>query len=133
MVFSIPPSVNFSNSGLSILRRPWEQGTMDAEFKWGMPDNRGSFSVLSLGLYFGGYHCQSYPGHFPWGSTDLHHTWQIQSASHSTLVVDRHNQSGMKDYFKGHYMRRIPHSKSSLRRGKTLPRRLHIMTAFIRV
>lgn len=109
--FGIPPSVNFPNSGLSILRRPWEGGTMDAEFKWGMPDNRGSFSVLSLGLYFGGYHCQSYPGHFPWGSTDLHHKWQIQSASHSTIVVDRRNQSGMKDYFKDHYM---PHASQQV-------------------
>jgi hypothetical protein len=65
-----------------------------------MPDNRGSFSVMSLGLYFNGYHCQSYPGHFHWGSTDLHHKWQIQTASHSTIVVDKHNHSGMKDYFK---------------------------------
>ena len=105
--FGQPPSVNFPNSGLSILRRPWGDGMLDAEFKWGMPDNRGSFSVLSLGLYFGGYRCQSYPGHFPWGSTDLHHKWQIQSASHSTLVVDQRNQSGMKDYFKDHYM---PHA-----------------------
>ena len=84
---------------------------MDAEFKWSMPDNRGSFSVLSLGLYFGGYYCQSYPGHFHWGSTDLHHKWQIQSASHSTLVVDRRNQSGMKDYFKDHYM---PHPSQQI-------------------
>ena len=109
--FGIPPSVNFPNSGLSILRRPWEKGTLDAEFKWSMPDNRGSFSVLSLGLYFGGYRCQSYPGHFPWGSTDLHHKWQIQSASHSTIVVDRRNQSGMKDYFKDHYM---PHASEQI-------------------
>jgi len=109
--FTLPPSVNFPNSGLTILRRPWEDGTMDAEFKWGMPDNRGSFSVLSLGLFFGGYRCQSYPGHFPWGSTDLHHKWQIQSASHSTIVVDRHNQSGMKDYFKDHYM---PHASTQV-------------------
>ena len=29
-----------------------------------MPDNRGSFSVLSFGLNFYGYRCQSYPGHF---------------------------------------------------------------------
>ena len=107
----IPPSANFPNSGLSILRRPWGNGTLDAEFKWGIPDNRGSFSVLSLGLYFGGYRCQSYPGHFPWGSTDLHHRWQIQSASHATLVVDRQNQSGMKDYFKDHYM---PHPSEQL-------------------
>ena len=104
VTFGRPPSVNFPYSGLSILRRPWENGTMDAEFKWGIPDNRGSFSVLSLGLFFGGYNCQSYPGHFDWGSTDLHHEWQIQSASHSTIVVNRHNQSGMKDYFKDHYM-----------------------------
>ena len=109
--FGIPPSVNFPNSGLSILRRPWGGDTLDAEFKWGMPDNRGSFSVLSLGLYFGGYYCQSYPGHFPWGSTDLHHKWQIQSASHSTITVDRRNQSGMKDYFKDHYM---PHTSEQL-------------------
>ena len=109
--FGIPPSVNFPNSGLSILRRPWENGTLDAEFKWSMPDNRGSFSVLSLGLYFGGYRCQSYPGHFAWGSTDLHHEWQIQSASHSTIVVDRRNQSGMKDYFKDHYM---PHASQQI-------------------
>ncbi|MCE5248815.1 heparinase II/III family protein [bacterium] len=109
--FGTPPSVNFPNSGLSILRRPFENGTMDAEFKWGIPDNRGSFSVLSLGLFFGGYNCQSYPGHFPWGSTDLHHEWQIQSASHSTIVVDRRNQSGMKDYFKDHYM---PHASRQL-------------------
>ena len=107
----IPPSVNFPNSGLSILRRPWEKGTLDAEFKWGMPDNRGSFSMLSLGLYFGGYRAQSYPGHFPWGSTDLHHEWQIQSASHSTITVDRRNQSGMKDYFKDHYM---PHDSKQI-------------------
>jgi len=109
--FGIPPSVNFPNSGLSILRRPWENSTIEAEFKWGMPDNRGSFSVLSLGLVFGGYRCQSYPGHFPWGSTDLHHKWQIQSASHSTLIVDRQNQSGMKDYFKDHYM---PHTSQQI-------------------
>jgi hypothetical protein len=109
--FGTPPSVNFPNSGLSILRRPWENGTLDAEFKWSMPDNRGSFSVLSLGLDFGGYRCQSYPGHFHWGSTDLHHKWQIQSASHSTIVVDRNNQSGMKDYFKDHYM---PHASEQL-------------------
>ncbi len=102
--FGQPPSVNFPNSGLSILRRPWKHGGMlDAEFKWGIPDNRGSFSVLSLGLHFGGYRCQSYPGQFAWGSTDLHHAWQIQSASHSTIVVDRRNQSGMKDYFKDQY------------------------------
>ncbi|MFC1692104.1 heparinase II/III family protein [Candidatus Latescibacterota bacterium] len=104
MDISLPPSVNFPNSGLSILRRPWEDGALEAEFKWSMPDNRGSFSVLSLGLYFGGHRCQSYPGHFHWGSTDLHHNWQIQSASHSTIVVDRRNHSGMKDYFKDHYM-----------------------------
>ncbi|MDP2984927.1 MAG: heparinase II/III family protein, partial [Candidatus Latescibacter sp.] len=109
--FGRPPSVNFPYSGLSILRRPWENGTMDAEFKWGIPDNRGSFSVLSLGLFFGGYNCQSYPGHFAWGSTDLHHAWQIQSASHSTIVVDRANQSGMKDYFKDHYM---PHASEQI-------------------
>ena len=109
--FGNPPSVNFPNSGLTILRRPWKRGTMDAEFKWGMPDNRGSFSMMSLGLYFGGYHAQSYPGHFHWGSTDLHHNWQIQSASHSTIVVDRRNQSGMKDYFKDHYM---PHASRQI-------------------
>ncbi|MBA7471502.1 hypothetical protein ES707_06808 [subsurface metagenome] len=51
------------------------------------------------------------PGHFPWGSTDLHHNWQIQTASHSTIVVDRGNQSGMKDYFKGHYM---PHASQQI-------------------
>ncbi|MCE5251987.1 heparinase II/III-family protein [bacterium] len=101
---TVPPTVNFPNSGLTILRRPLDSGTLDAEFKWSMPDNRGSFSVMSLGLNFYGYRCQSYPGHFNWGSTDLHHKWQIQSASHTTIVVDRHNQSGMKDYFKGHYM-----------------------------
>lgn len=105
------PSVNFPNSGLSILRRPADEETLNAEFKWSMPDNRGSFSVLSLGLYFYGYGCQSYPGHFHWGSTDLHHNWQIQSASHSTLVVDCRNHSGMKDYFKGHYM---PHPSEQL-------------------
>jgi len=100
-----PPSVNFPHSGLTILRRPAPGGgTLDAEFKWGMPDNRGEFSVLSLGIECYGYRCQSYPGHFHWGSTDLHHGWQIQSASHTTIVVDRHNHSGMKDYFKGHYM-----------------------------
>ncbi len=109
--FGRPPSVNFPGSGLSILRRPWEDGALEAEFKWGMPDNRGSFSVLSLGLYFGGYNCQSYPGHFAWGSTDLHHLWQIQSASHATIVVDRANQSGMKDYFKDHYM---PHASEQI-------------------
>lgn len=109
--FGRPPSVNFPCAGLSILRRPWRDGTFDAEFKWGIPDNRGSFSVMMLGLYFGGYRCQSYPGHFPWGSTDLHHKWQIQSASHSTIVVDRKNQSGMKDYFKDHYM---PHVSKQL-------------------
>ena len=109
---SVPPSVNFPNSGLSILRRPDpEGGTFDAEFKWGIPDNRGSFSVLSLGLNFKGYRAQSYPGHFAWGSTDLHHQWQIQSASHSTLVVDCHNHSGMKDYFKGHYQ---PHASEQV-------------------
>lgn len=106
---SRPPSVNFPSSGLTILRRPDPAGTgtLDAEFKWGIPDNRGSFSVLSLGLNFRGYRAQSYPGHFPWGSTDLHHLWQIQSASHTTLVVDARNQSGMKEYFKGHYQ---PHA-----------------------
>lgn len=109
--FGNPPSVNFPNSGVTLLRRPWKRGTMDAEFKWGMPDNRGSFSMMSLGLYFGGYRAQSYPGHFPWGSTDLHHNWQIQSASHSTIVVDRRNQSGMKDYFKDHYM---PHASRQI-------------------
>lgn len=109
--FGSPPSVNFPNSGLSILRRPWENGALEAEFKWGMPDNRGSFSVLSLGLFFGGYNCQSYPGQFNWGSTDLHQMWQIQSASHSTIVVDRTNQSGMKDYFKDHYM---PHASEQI-------------------
>ena len=104
-------SVNFPNSGYSILRRPFDGETLEAEFRWGMPDNRGSFSVLSLGLDCYGYHCQSYPGHFHWGSTDLHHNWQIQTASHSTLVVDSHNQSGMKDYFKDHYM---PHPSEQL-------------------
>ncbi len=115
--YGTPPSVNFPNSGLSILRRPWGNGTLDAEFKWGMPDNRGSFSMLSLGFFFGGYRCQSYPGHFPWGSTDLHHEWQIQSASHATIVVDKHNQSGMKDYIKDHYM---PHASKlvSFEEGK---------------
>ncbi len=110
---STPPSVNFPNSGLSILRRPDPagSGTLDAEFKWGIPDNRGSFSVLSLGLNFRGYRAQSYPGHFPWGSTDLHHDWQVQSASHATIVVDAHNQSGMKDYFKGHYQ---PHASEQV-------------------
>jgi hypothetical protein len=110
---SAPPSVNFPGSGLTILRRPDPAGTgtLDAEFKWGIPDNRGSFSVLSLGLSFRGYRAQSYPGHFPWGSTDLHHNWQIQSASHTTLVVDSHNQSGMKDYFKGHYQ---PHASEQV-------------------
>ncbi len=107
--FSMPPSVNFPNSGLTILRRPDPagKGTLDAEFKWGIPDNRGSFSVLSFDLNFRGYRAQSYPGHFPWGSTDLHHAWQIQSASHTTLVVDGRNQSGMHDYYKGHYQ---PHA-----------------------
>jgi len=106
------PSVNFPNSGLTILRRRSPaMGTIETEFKWSMPDNRGSFSVLSLGMYFNGYRCQSYPGHFHWGSTDLHHNWQIQSASHTTIVVDRHNHSGMKDYFKGHYM---PHLSEQL-------------------
>lgn len=108
---SKPPSVNFPNSGLTILRMPYGDGTFDAEFKWSMPDNRGSFSVMSLGLYFYGYNCQSYPGHFHWGSTDLHHKWQIQTASHSTIVVDSSNQSGMKDYFKGHYM---PHPSEQI-------------------
>ena len=109
---SVPPSVNFPNSGLSILRRPDPAGgTLDAEFKWGIPDNRGSFSVLSLALNFRGYHAQSYPGHFAWGSTDLHHQWQIQSASHSTIIVDARNQSGMKDYFKGHYQ---PHASEQV-------------------
>jgi hypothetical protein len=104
-------SVNFPNSGVTILRRPWKEDTIAAEFKWSMPDNRGEFSVLSLGLYFNGYTCQSYPGHFHWGSTDLHHDWQIQSASHSTIVVDRRNQSGMKDYIKDHYM---PHPSEQI-------------------
>ncbi|MHB9031326.1 MAG: heparinase II/III domain-containing protein, partial [Candidatus Latescibacterota bacterium] len=110
---SLPPSVNFPSSGLTILRRPdlSGAGTLDAEFKWGIPDNRGSFSVLSLGLNFRGYRAQSYPGHFPWGSTDLHHGWQVQSASHTTLVVDSRNQSGMKDYFKGHYQ---PHASEQV-------------------
>jgi hypothetical protein len=110
---SLPPSVNFPASGLTILRRPDPSGagTLDAEFKWGIPDNRGSFSVLSLGLNFRGYRAQSYPGHFPWGSTDLHHQWQIQSASHTTLVVDAQNQSGMRDYFKGHYK---PHASEQV-------------------
>ena len=109
--FRNPPSVNFPNSGLSILRRPWGNSALEAEFKWGIPDNRGSFSVLSLGLFFGGYNCQSYPGQFNWGSTDLHQLWQIQTASHSTIVVDRANQSGMKDYFKDHYM---PHPSEQI-------------------
>jgi len=109
--FGLPPSVNFPNSGVTILRRPWEDSVLEAEFKWGIPDNRGSFSMNSLGLFFGGYRCQSYPGHFHWGSTDLHHEWQIQSASHSTVVVDRHNQSGMKDYVKDHYM---PHASKQV-------------------
>jgi hypothetical protein len=99
-----PPSVNFPNSGLTILRRPAEGGgTLDAEFRWGMTDNRGEFAMLSLGLSFYGYRVQNYPGHFPWGSTDLHHRWQIQTASHTTVVVDSRNHSGMKDYLKGHY------------------------------
>ncbi len=111
--FSVPPSVNFPSSGLTILRRPDPAGTgtIDAEFKWGIPDNRGSFSVLSLGLNFRGYRAQSYTGHFPWGSTDLHHLWQIQTASHTTLVVDGRNQSGMRDYFKGHYQ---PHASQQV-------------------
>ncbi len=109
--FGNPPSVNFPNSGLSILRRPWDNGNLEAEFKWGMPDNRGDFSVLSFGLYFGGYICQSYTGQLNWGSTDLHQDWQIQSAAHSTIVVDRTNQSGMKDYFKDHYM---PHPSEQI-------------------
>ena len=109
--FGTPPSVNFHNSGLSILRRPWEDGTIDAEFRWGMTDMRGSFSMMSLALYFGGYKAQNYPGHFSWGSTDLHHKWQIQSASHSTIVVDMKNQSGMFDYVKDHYQ---PHASKQL-------------------
>ena len=67
--------------------------------------------MLSLGLYFDGYRCQSYPGHFNWGSTDLHHKWQIQSASHATIIVDRRNQSGMLDYVKDHYM---PHASQQV-------------------
>ena len=109
--FGKPPSVNFPNSGLSILRRPWEDGPLEAEFRWGIPDNRGDFSVNSLGLYFGGYSCQSYTGQLNWGSTDLHQMWQIQTAAHSTIVVDRANQSGMKDYFKDHYM---PHASEQM-------------------
>ncbi len=109
--FGNPPSVNFPSSGLSILRRPWGNSALEAEFKWGIPDNRGSFSVLSLGMSFGGYTCQSYTGQLSWGSTDLHQLWQIQSASHSTIVVDRANQSGMKDYFKDHYM---PHASRQI-------------------
>ncbi len=109
--FGNPPSVNFPNSGLSILRRPWETSALEAEFKWGIPENRGTFSTLSLGLFFGGYNCQAYPGQVAWGSTDLHQKWQIQSASHSTIVVDRANQSGMKDYFKDHYM---PHASKQI-------------------
>ena len=110
-VISFKHSVNFPNSGLTILRRPLDDGLLEAEFKWSMPDNRGSFSVLSLGLQSYGFRCQSYPGHFHWGSTDLHHNWQIQTASHSTIVVDRHNQSDMKDYFKDFYM---PHPSKQL-------------------
>ena len=106
-----PPSINFPNSGVSILRRQVETGTLEMEFKWGMPDNRGSFSVLSFGMNCYDYHFQSYPGQFPWGSTDLHHKWQIQTPSHSTIVVDGKNQSGMEDYFKGFYM---PHPSEQI-------------------
>ncbi len=109
---SQPLTVNFPHSGVTILRRPApEGGTIDAEFKWGMPDNRGEFSVLSLGIDCYGYRAQSYPGHFHWGSTDLHHEWQIQAASHTTIVVDTENHSGMTDYFKGHYM---PHPSEQI-------------------
>jgi hypothetical protein len=99
-----PPSVNFPSSGLTLIRRPaTDGGTFDAEFRWGLTDNRGEFAMLSLGFTFMGYRAQNYAGHFPWGSTDLHHLWQIQTASHTTVVVDKRNHSGMKDYFKGHY------------------------------
>ena len=98
------PSTNFPNSGMTILRRQWNGNTCAANFKWGMPENRGDFGLLSVGLFFYGYTCQSYPGHISWGNNDLFHHWQIQSASHSTITVDRHNQSDMKDYVKEHYM-----------------------------
>ena len=64
----VAESVNFPNSGLSILRMPdGEGGTLDAEFKWGMPDNRGSFSVLSLGLNFYRAAVPELPRPFPLG------------------------------------------------------------------
>ncbi len=66
--------------------------------------------MLSLDLSMFGV-AQNYPGHFNWGSTDLHHLWQIQTASHTTVVVDRRNHSGMKDYYKGHYQ---PHPSRGL-------------------
>ncbi len=106
------PSVDFPHSGLSILRRPDGMGgTLDAVFRWGMTDNRGEFAMLSLDLSMFGRRMQNYPGHFPWGSTDLHHLWQIQTASHTTVVVDTRNHSGMKDYYKGHYQ---PHPSRGL-------------------
>ena len=108
---TIPPSVNYPFSGLTIFRRYFDDDMLQAEFRWSMPGNRGEFSLLSLGFFCYGYEFQRYPGHFPWGSTDLHHEWQIQSASHSTIVVDRRNHSGMRDYFKGHYM---PHPSEQL-------------------
>jgi hypothetical protein len=107
-------SVNFPFSGDTVLKRPNpDGGSFIAQMNWAGPKQRGDFEVLSPKFYAYGSLITDECGHFDWGSTDWHHSWQIMSASHSTLVVDKHNQSGLKelDYTKGSYG---PHPSTQL-------------------
>jgi len=107
-------SVNFPFSGDTVLKRPIpEGGSFIAQMNWAGPTQRGDFEVLSPKFYAYGSLITDECGHFDWGSTDWHHSWQIMSASHSTIVVDKHNQSGLRelDYTKGSYG---PHPSTQL-------------------
>lgn len=101
--FNFPKeSVNFPFAGFTVLRQPHNGSDLVADINWGGPDVRGVFEVLSPEF-------QAFNTVIPRGcgygglGEDRRFTWQIMSAAHSTIVVDRHNQSGMKDYWKGSY------------------------------
>ena len=106
-------SVNFPFSGHTVLKRLNPAGDFVADLNWGSPSQRGDFEILSPTFYAFGTLIPGEPGHFDWGSTDWHHAWQIMSASHSTIVVDMRNQSGLRepDYTKGSYG---PHPSTQL-------------------
>ncbi len=98
-------TVNYPFSGHTVLKHPAGGADLIADFNWASPSQRGEFELLSPTFYAFGATIQGETGQFNWGSTDWHHAWQIMSASHSTIVVDRRNQSGLveADYFKGSY------------------------------